>query len=93
MIKLLLALLLTTSSLLSGEYVSLTFLKPNPCYLLQSYAVSDGVLKIFLRYEPGKRLCTQVIVEDSLRLPKEEAERIEKIEVFTEHKLWRMFER
>ncbi len=93
MIKLLLAFLLTTSSLLSGEYVSLTFLKPNPCYLLQSYAVADGVLKIFLRYEPGKRLCTQVIVEDSLRLPKEEAERIEKVEVFTEHKLWRVFER
>ena len=75
------------------DLVPITYPKPNPCYTLERYSVEDGVLKIFLKREESDRLCIQVIVREELKLPKEVAEDINKVEVFTENKLWQAFER
>ncbi len=72
---------------------SITYPKPNPCYTLERYSVEDGTLKIFLKREESDRLCIQVIVREELKLPKEMAEDINRVEVFTENKLWQVFER
>ncbi|WP_457599718.1 hypothetical protein [Hydrogenivirga sp.] len=82
------------SSAMSEEpkVTSITYQKPNPCYTLDRYSLHGDTLRVFLKREPGETLCIQLITEDRLKLPHDEAEALRFVEVFIGKKLWRRFE-
>ena len=73
--------------------MSVTYYKPNPCYVLKGYKVEGNILKVFLKRKDGDKFCAQVIVKEELNLPEEEARNVSKVKVFTERGLWQVFER
>ncbi len=87
-----LTLILTSFSMSKDpKVVDIIYPKPSPCHILEKYSVKGSSLRVFLKHD-GNKLCAQVIVKEKLKLPRDTANQVKRVEVFVGGRLWQSFD-
>jgi len=82
--------MLSCSPYLSGKVLKEIYVeKPNPCYYVDRYIISDNTLKVFLKFKSGNLVCPQVIAREKLYL--QDPVKIELVEVYVGRKTWKKY--